>query len=99
MPPVMASAVSVSGNVIPSRNRYPIERSMTLKSNWPSIRLTQAIFKGSGASSASVPRLDLDRWTDEPGDADLALDTAHAEHDDDVDENINRGGRRERLEH
>src|SRR6478672_9611531 len=83
MPPVMASSVSVTVKVMPSRKRYAHERWMTSKSNPESI---------------SVSRRDLATGRDEPRDAHLAREESHADHHQQVGEQVEHRRRRERLE-
>ena len=75
MPPVIASTVSVSVKLMPSLNRYGSERSMTSKSNWQNIVRPQCAAAG---------------WPQpmKPGTRDAPLEPAHAEHHDDVDEEV-----------
>jgi hypothetical protein len=53
----------------------------------------------SGRERGISGRPDFDLLADEAGNADLALDVAHAEHHDDVDEDVDRRRRGKRLEH
>src|SRR5512134_3060731 len=84
MPPVIASTVSVTVKVMPSLKRYPAERAMTSQSK---------------PVNMLVARLGRTPGRDQPGHRDLPLEPAHAEHDDDVHQDVDdrRGG--ERLEH
>src|SRR3954471_19960480 len=84
MPPVIASSGGVTVKVMPSRKRYPHERSMTLKSN---------------PESMSVARRHLAAGGDEPGHAHLLLEEPHADHHHQVGEQVDRRRRREGLEH
>src|SRR5271169_671397 len=70
-PPNAESPVSVSVNVMPSKNRYASERRMTSKSKLANI-------------GGSLPRYVA-------GDRDRALEEAHRDDDDDIDEEIQHG--------
>src|SRR5262245_21274626 len=86
IPPVVASAVSISVKVMPSRNRYGRERMMTSKSKFANIvRPSVGGDRGLGA--------------DQAGHRQALLDVAHAERHDDVDDDIDDGRGGERLEH
>src|SRR5258707_3407653 len=77
-PPSAPRPVSVSVNVMPSKNRYPSERRMTSKS------------KLANMGAGSLPR-------NIAGDRQAALDEAHGDDDDDIDQQIQHRCGGERL--
>src|SRR5215475_5558457 len=83
MPPVVASAVSSSVNRIPSKNRYGSERAITSKSKLENIALVPDRLR---------PGTEIAR------NRDATLERLHAERRDDVDDDVDDGCRRKRLE-
>src|SRR5574341_2133288 len=84
IPPVIAIAVSVSVNVIPSLKRKGRERWMTSKSK---------------PANMSVPRQGSAAGADQARDLHALLDPAHAVYHDQRDADVDEGRGGERLEH
>src|SRR5688572_15039535 len=83
VPPVIASSVSVTVKVMPSRKRYGADRRMTSQSNPESIRYP----------AGSVPGLRHADGGEEPGDPHPALQRAHDDDHHEVGEEVDdRGG-------